>query len=300
VRPMYSWKYGRIYYVFDNTIDKLPETLQTRIRRGMDAWEVATQGIVRFIAGRNPEFPPAAPSTIEQFPQTLVIKKGGSNSCEIGLSAMEGNKRQFTCELNIHDFAILHELGHAIGLLHEHERPDAHLFGVKLAADISLTVQKRTEGAYGVYSTEFDYDSIMLYTAGSSYDVPEFGASLRFMGKGMGNVTVPSRADIATVRHVYSGNHPPQPQPKRPTAAAEAPKREIVRIKTDPDVIEKLNQGKIHPRLERAIVDKTQKVFPKSATVNRKSSTEWEIIVKADNTKTYVVRYDKVHLIVLS
>src|SRR6202034_498453 len=105
----------------------------------------------------------------DRFPQTIVIKKGGSNSCDIGLAAMKGNKRQFTCQSNITDFSILHELGHGIGLLHEHERPDAHLFGVKLNSDIGLTVRQRNEGAYGVYSTAFDYDSIMLYTNGSSY-----------------------------------------------------------------------------------------------------------------------------------
>jgi hypothetical protein len=100
--------------------------------------------------------------------------------------------------------AIIHELGHALGLFHEHQRPDRNSFvtynaGNVLAGkqgDFNIPPQAQPLGRY-------DYASIMHYSS-SAFSAPGMGPTLvPPAGVVIGNAAGPSAEDAQVVRYVY-------------------------------------------------------------------------------------------------
>jgi hypothetical protein len=100
--------------------------------------------------------------------------------------------------------AIVHELGHALGLFHEHQRPDRNAFvtynsGNVLAGkehNFDIPAESQPLGPY-------DHDSIMHYSAGA-FSAPNMGPTLvPPAGVTIGNAAVPSAEDARVVQYVY-------------------------------------------------------------------------------------------------
>ena len=101
------WTNGTVYYQFDPAVS---QTNRERMRRGMDSWEARVN--VRFV-----------PRTGQ--PNYIYILNADVNTSFIG---MNGGRQ----ELKMHNWSnkgvILHELGHALGLHHEHQRSDRNTY----------------------------------------------------------------------------------------------------------------------------------------------------------------------------
>jgi hypothetical protein len=133
-----------------------------------------------------------------------------------GCSATVGRPRRANGQLNLaegcwHDSTILHELGHALGLMHEHQRADRDSY---VSIDMSNVIEGKehnyTRFATTRVVTAYDFDSIMHYdpfefARDRSRRVieprPEFAAQ----GRNMGRAASPSVLDRTALALVYGG-----------------------------------------------------------------------------------------------
>lgn len=126
---------------------------------------------------------------------------------------------------------ILHEIGHIIGLMHEHQRPDRDQFVTIQAQNI----KPGNEGAFRKfasveYNSEYDFDSVMHYPS----DALSKGPGIRVIvphsqfatkAKNMGKNSKLSPSDIQVVNHLYSPQSLADQEEKERQAQAEAEKR---------------------------------------------------------------------------
>ncbi|MDQ1832156.1 M12 family metallopeptidase [Massilia scottii] len=99
--------------------------------------------------------------------------------------------------------AIIHELGHALGLLHEHQRPDRNSFVTYNAANVmagkehNFTIPPEAQPL-----GRYDYASVMHYSAGA-FSAPNMGPTLvPPAGVATGNAA-PSAEDAQVLGYVY-------------------------------------------------------------------------------------------------
>jgi hypothetical protein len=139
------WPCGTVpYELFNNVVGADKVMFENAAKQ----WEIAG---VKFI-----------PRTTETN-YILVIKNDKSDHAEVG---MKGTGLQFVSVSFKDVSAIIHELGHVLGLIHEHQRSNRDSF-VKIIddninpADIVQIKPKEIDQLL----TPYDYDSIMHYTA---------------------------------------------------------------------------------------------------------------------------------------
>lgn len=111
------------------------------------------------------------------------------------------------------DRVVLHEFGHALGLIHEHQSPDAHIpwkrgavystYGALGLEWIERNWFRRYDSTSTVRHTAFDRSSIMLYPISARLvEDPSFATPLN---------TRLSPSDRAFVRMLYPGRPPEAP-----------------------------------------------------------------------------------------
>lgn len=144
-----KWPYGIIYYTFDTNV-----TAENKQRWLAAAAEWSGVAHLFFF-----------PRTAE--PNYIYVQNDDkSNNSEVG---MQGGKQ----EMNIKDweerFIIAHEIGHALGLIHEHCRADRDDYVTILWDNIQAEKEenfiKISTGSYGAY----DFDSVMHYPKNAFY-----------------------------------------------------------------------------------------------------------------------------------
>jgi len=100
--------------------------------------------------------------------------------------------------------AIIHELGHALGLLHEHQRPDRNSFVTYNAGN----VRAGRQGDFNIPAEaqplgRYDYAAIMHYPS-AAFSAPGMGPTLvSLAGVTIGNAAAPSAEDAQVVQYVY-------------------------------------------------------------------------------------------------
>jgi len=139
---LFRWPGGVIPYTFDAGVNM---TQGETARRAMDEWE-AFSG-VRFV-----------PRTSQSDYVQLRLSSGNSSA----LGRVGGVQY-----LNLYNWdvpTIMHELGHAMGILHEHQRYDRDSFiSVNLANAQPGSASQLVEDAGGVPLGSYDFGSIMHY-----------------------------------------------------------------------------------------------------------------------------------------
>jgi hypothetical protein len=164
-----AWPGGRVTYRFDRNVD---ETERAAIRKAMDEWSART-GCVTFAEAREV----AAERVLWLFglDTSLLIRR--SASMAFGRTTLGSGKRrllEFNPTVVPADqltASLLHELGHVLGLLHEHQRRDRDLY-IRIPQGFLDKAGGRLQD-YAAYddwppqgeALPYDYASIMHYSS---------------------------------------------------------------------------------------------------------------------------------------
>ncbi|OLN96258.1 Zinc metalloproteinase nas-5 [Colletotrichum chlorophyti] len=158
--PWQLWDRGEIPYI----LEKLPHDLSESVRDAMRQWEQST--CIRFL----PKTDQAAWVNFKKYDEGCYATNLGSpGTGEIQVNIDYPNIWEKLGSLGTYKACLEagtpgHELGHVIGLTHEHQRPDRDQY-IRILTDRiqnDYLDQFQVQGTADV-SVPFDYNSIMLY-----------------------------------------------------------------------------------------------------------------------------------------
>ena len=143
------WPNRQVYYVFDPSVSS---GLQTNIRTAMNTIE--RQTCLRFFHRSSQNDYVLFTSHSEDGCTSYVGRQGGSQEITLGPGC---NSMR----------VIIHEIGHALGLWHEHSRPDRDSYIRVLTGNIEsekrFAFNKRNSYEVDYQGTTYDYGSVMHY-----------------------------------------------------------------------------------------------------------------------------------------
>ena len=174
------WPNGDVYYQFDLYF---PEAYRSTIRRAMQ--NISSRTGVTFRYGRgNGNY--------------INIFKGNGNYSRLG---MVGGRQPLSLERNNVGVAM-HELGHALGLAHEHARADRDNF---IYVHPNYVSQHRIHGYRWGW---FDWSSIMLYPSSYKPSIRTYDMVRLYDGRPFNNVIESgiyrlSSGDVSTLNYMY-------------------------------------------------------------------------------------------------
>jgi hypothetical protein len=188
-KPLGEWPNGIVHYAYASDV---PSAVRTRARAAMDLWEANTS--IRFL-----------PRTTQAA--YVVIRLGDSDYAEIGRN---GGRQYCTIRSAAITGVIVHELGHTLGLRHEHSRPDRNQF-IKVYPD---RIQTSALGAYAIFygGTKlgpYDMGSIMHYCRHTFAKDPSIPTMTRLDGSPIPhNWIKPTAKDYAQINTLYDQTKP--------------------------------------------------------------------------------------------
>ncbi|GJC89801.1 zinc metalloproteinase nas-5 [Colletotrichum liriopes] len=158
--PLQLWDGGEIPYI----LEKLPHDLSESVRDAMRQWEQNT--CIRFVPRKNQ----VAWVNFKKYDEGCYAQMLGSpSSGEVQVNIDYPNAWEKLLSLGTYKACLEagtpgHELGHVIGLTHEHQRPDRDQYIRVLMDRIDQgNLDQFTIHRSADTSVPFDYNSIMLY-----------------------------------------------------------------------------------------------------------------------------------------
>lgn len=128
--PDFKWPNGIVYYKFDSAISK---TTKEHIQQAMDEWKQSTSKIITFT---------------ERTSQKNYIKfiNGDGNYSSVGMRG--GEQILSISKYDSNKGTALHEIGHALGLIHEQQRRDRDEY-ININWDNIFSLIKKVISRYG-------------------------------------------------------------------------------------------------------------------------------------------------------
>lgn len=184
------WPGGVIYYNFHSNV---PSWMRNVFRRAMYEWNRLSG--IRFVYRTNQ-------------PNYIQVQFESGNFSNLG---MTGGKQVLGLSNNAEVGTAIHEIGHALGLIHEHQRTDRDQY---IYMDPSLKNDHNFEKIYASYRYGgFDWASIMLYPSSDRdgrWDMVQrsnrqpFTNAIIYWIKHPGNYyAIPSNNDVELVKLLY-------------------------------------------------------------------------------------------------
>ncbi len=184
-----SWTNKIVYYQIDA---QFPSVLRNSFLTACNEWNRLTG--IRFVQR----------TSTAQVNYIYVFKGNGDYS----MLGMIGGKQNLSLNDTNQGVAI-HELGHALGMVHEHQRSDRDVaLLVNPAADPSNVINRFQSYNYGA----FDWSSIMLYRSkplgNGTYDMVRRSDRRAFpntieSARAVGRYALPSVSDVNLMRSIY-------------------------------------------------------------------------------------------------
>ena len=143
------WPHANIYYTIDSSVSSAHKT---NVALAMDEWEAKTP--IRFVKRTT------------QAAYTTFTEPVGQAVCAASVVGYNGKRTYVklrdtsTCNLGV----VVHEIGHIVGFMHEHQRPDRDAF-----VTINSNCVPAGSNAYGIISADvlkvgsYDINSTMHY-----------------------------------------------------------------------------------------------------------------------------------------
>jgi hypothetical protein len=231
------WRQGIVPYEIDNTITS---DQRAEIFKAINEWQKATTGLLYFRYRRTPQ-------DKNYISFTKMPPGPGAQACGDSPVGMVGNGRQLI-RLNLPrptgcgtiQRTTMHEIGHAIGLFHEHTRDDRDQYVRIIWKNIASEPKQFCRVMYNLYrgappgedlTKTYDFTSIMHYGVRSSAKscppgqlpatcwtiVPLPGKLIGFgiTAEQIGTLPIISGEDLKAVERLYGQREPP-PQPPEP------------------------------------------------------------------------------------
>jgi hypothetical protein len=225
----FRWPGGKIPYAVDYTVPN-----QARITAAVNHWNTMLGGAIRFV-----------PRTSESV--YLRIMRGSSCSAMIGMGWTNTMYLSDACATG----NVIHELGHTVGLFHEHVREDRNQH-VRIRTENILSSALSQFAQMSNVSDDigtYDFNSIMHYSAYSWTANGQVTIETIPAGIPIGQRQALSTGDIAAVRRMYGYGYT---VPTTTTAPAPAPAPAPTPVATPVSVTISAN-----PVSEQIIVDGT-------------------------------------------
>jgi hypothetical protein len=182
------WSNGIIPYKFESNI---PDALKTRTLDAMSEWERNTP--IRFIERTNQ----SKYVNIELLPDDDEAAGYSTIGCS--------SKPNIKLSAGIIYQSVLHELGHTIGLVHEHERVDRDEHIIINRNAIIDDFKYAFDPNYAMRSPHpFDFRSIMIYSS-TAFAISSSNRTITaFDGSDIWRIGTLSPLDIDVVNHIYN------------------------------------------------------------------------------------------------
>ena len=194
------WPNGVMYYEIDHKT--ITPEIMSNIKEAMNMWSSRT--CITFVPRQSEE-------------AYVYITSGGKGTgCYSNHVGYKGHKQ----DINIEDpgctmkGTIAHELGHNLGLWHEHTRPDRDDYVVvnenNVKSEDIVNFVKRKVGTVNLQGLDYDFDSIMHYRSNAftknGKDTIVVKDTVTFEKEGspsMGQRDHLSAGDVATINRLY-------------------------------------------------------------------------------------------------
>lgn len=141
------WPAGLVYYTFDSQVTDPNRTI---FRQEIEHWSQVSS--VQFVE--------------DPFAQNIIVILNDTSACN-SFVGMKGGAQQLKLAPRCWNQAVIHEMGHALGLVHEQQRPDRNTY-VNVSFSGDQNCYDANMGIWQMLSTNetaYDYLSIMHYPA---------------------------------------------------------------------------------------------------------------------------------------
>jgi len=188
----YRWPGGVVPYVLGSGVNT------ATVNAAISHWNTILSGTIRLTPRTN---------------QTSYVTFTNSSKCSSYVGRIGGNQPIYVSSACTTG-NVIHEIGHAVGLYHEHTSTNRDTYLTILWANVNPTYAYNFAMQYGGTSySAFDYGSIMHY---GNYAFSVNGQptiETKPPGIPIGQRVALSASDISGVRAMYGGSAPPPPPP---------------------------------------------------------------------------------------